>query len=386
MIYTVKMPDIGEGVVEGEVIEWLKKVGQEVKQDEPIVVVMTDKATVELPAPTPGKLVRQYYEPGQMAQRDRALYDLETEEEVKEAPELKVKAEPKKKAEKPSLQGGLAIPAVRKMARSLGIDLTKVAGTGSDERVTLEALQKFITKSPVPLPIEEDDEEIPLVGIRHQMALHMKAAHEAIPHFSYFEQADATRLIQLKDHLKVETTKEGIRMTYMPLFIRALSLTLTQYPQVNSSYDAAQNKLIVHKHHHIGIAFSTPQGLLVPILHDVEKITLPAIIRSFETLKQKVEKNQLQPTDMQGATITISNYGVLGGGGLYATPIIHSPEVAILAVAKIQRQPLVKQAQVVACDLLNLSWSFDHRVIDGELAANFSHHFCTLIQNPAQLL
>ncbi len=381
-IQSVNMPEIGEGVVEGEVIEWLKKVGEQVKQDEPIVVVMTDKATVDLPAPSPGKLVKQYYEPGQMAQRDKPLYDLEVEGEKIEAEKIEKKAAvppPKQTATSP--QGVIAIPAVRKMARDLQIDLEKVVGTGTGGRITLEDLQKFSAK-----PKEKGDEEIPLVGIRHQMALQMKAAHAAIPHFSYFEQADATRLIQLKEHIKEEATAEGIRMTFMPLFIRALSLTLKQFPQVNSSYAEENHKLILHRHHNVGIAFSTPQGLIVPVLKEVETLALPEIIRRFEILKQKVNENKWQPTDMQGATITISNYGVLGGGGLFATPIIHSPEVAILAVAKIQQQPLVKQGKVVACDLLNLSWSFDHRVIDGALAANFSHHFCTLIENPAQLL
>lgn len=174
-------------------------------------------------------------------------------------------------------------------------------------------------------------------------------------------------------------------MTFMPLLIRALSLTLQHYPQVNSSYDAISNTLILHKHHHIAIAFSTPQGLIVPVMKDVQDLALPDLVRQFEALKQKALEGKLQPADMRDATITISNYGVLGGKGLFATPIIHSPQVAILAVAKIHKQPIVKHDQVVACDLLNLSWSFDHRVIDGQQAAVFSNHYCSLIQNPAAL-
>lgn len=388
-IYTVKMPDIGEGVVEGEVIEWLKKEGDLVKQDEPIVVIMTDKATVELPAPAPGKLVKQYYPIGKMAQRDKPLYDLECEgEETKqEVKEVKKEVE-QVLTHRETSESGLAIPAVRQVARNLGIDLGKIIGTGACGRITLEDLHKFLEKSEPAASIKkiEDDEEIPLVGIRHQMALHMKEANTTIPHFSYFEQADATRLIQLRNNIKQKASEEGIHMTYMPLFIKALSLTLQQFPQVNSSYDAPNNKLLLHKHHHIGIAFSTDQGLIVPVLKDVEKQNLEEIIRNFEILKQKVTDKKLQPADMREATLTISNYGVLGGGGLFATPIIHHPQVAILAVAKIQRQPFVKMDEVIACDLLNLSWSFDHRVIDGQMAANFSHYFCQLIQNPSRLL
>ncbi|MCE5317670.1 MAG: 2-oxo acid dehydrogenase subunit E2 [Parachlamydia sp.] len=400
-IHTVRMPDIGEGVVEGEVIEWLKAVGKEVKQDEPIVVVMTDKATVELPAPRPGKLSRQYYQPGQMAQRDKPLYDLEYEGVSKEeAPAPSAEEPPKpinreapqKTSTRTPVSGApisdaqvLAIPAVRKMARDLGIDLGKVQGTGPDGRILAEDLKGSLAAPTAKISKREDDEETPVVGIRHQMAIRMAESHATIPHFSYFEQADATRLIQLKERLKGDATQEGIRLTFMPLLIRALSLTLQQYPQVNSSYDAGSNKLMLHKHHHIGIAFSTPQGLIVPVMKDVQDLALPDLIRQFETLKQKALEGKLQPADMRDATITISNYGVLGGKGLFATPIIHSPQVAILAVAKIHKQPIVKHDQVVACDLLNLSWSFDHRVIDGEQAAVFSNHYCSLIQNPAAL-
>lgn len=386
------MPDIGEGVVEGEVIEWLKAVGQEVKQDEPVVVVMTDKATVELPAPLPGKLSRQYYQPGQMAQRDKPLYDLEFEgkEASPPAKEERSIAKPSKipnTAQSTSRQNskGLAVPAVRKMARELGIDLEKVPGTGPGGRILAEDLKGSLAAPAPKLSKVEDDEVTPVVGIRHQMAIRMAESHAAIPHFSYFEQADATRLIQLKDKIKDNASQEGIRMTFMPLLIKALSLTLQQHPRVNSSYDAPNNKLILHKHHHIGIAFSTPQGLIVPVLKDVQDLALADLIRHFEALKQRALEGKLQPADMRDATITISNYGVLGGKGLFATPIIHSPQVAILAVAKIHKQPIVKHGQVVACDLLNLSWSFDHRVIDGEQAAVFSHYYCSLIQNPAAL-
>jgi pyruvate/2-oxoglutarate dehydrogenase complex dihydrolipoamide acyltransferase (E2) component len=381
MIHTVKMPDIGEGVVEGEIIEWLIQVGQEVKQDQPVVIVMTDKATVELPAPAPGKLVRQYFQPGQMAQRDQPLYDLETEQELPTITAESLTTAPAAPIPIKKEQSGiLALPVIRKMARDLGIDLSRVKGSGPDGRILLEDLHRPETKA------LEGDQTMPLVGIRHQMAIKMKESHDLIPHFSYFEQADATRLIQLKERLKKEASQEGVSMTYMPLLIRALSLTLRQYPQVNSSYDASTNQLILHQAHNIGIATSTPQGLIVPVLKGVQNMTLPDLIRQFEGLKQKVQSGKWLPSDMREATISISNYGVLSGGGLFATPIIHWPQVAILALAKIQKQPCVKHGEVVACDLLNLSWSFDHRVIDGELAALFSHHFCSLIQNPAVLL
>lgn len=396
-IYTVTLPDIGEGVVEGEVIEWLKKIGDVVKQDEPIVVVMTDKATVELPAPVPGTLAKQYYQPGQIAHLGKPLYDLESEsvqtqqKEEKRAessekspPKKETHPEPRRDALKENVGEALAIPAVRKLARDLGIDLNQVRGTGPQGRVLLEDLKR--PSSSPPLRKGEDDDAVTLVGIEHQMALQMKASHDTVAQFSYFEQADATRLIQLKERIKDEAAGEGIKMTFMPLLIKALSLTLERYPKVNSSYDASANTLLIHKHHNIGIAFSTERGLIVPVLKDVQLLKLPEIVRRFEALKQKAAQNSLEPSDMRDGTITISNYGALNGGGLFATPLIRPPEVSILAIAKIQKLPFVKNNQVVARDLLNLSWTFDHRVISGEMAASFSHHFASLIHNPAALL
>lgn len=413
-IFTVKMPDIGEGVVEGEVIEWLKKEGDALKQDEPVIIVMTDKATVELPSPSPGKLIKQYYKPGQMAIRDKPLYDIELagesatvqskEEASVTAPaaplKIKTEAQPESVKEQPSqtvAEGGkaLAAPPMRKLARDLGVDINKVAGSGKDGHITAEDIKSYLSKAPGPAASKApgtqilhlpEDEEVPIVGIRNLMARKMKESNEEIPHFSYFEQVDATRLVQLRDKVKEEADKKGVHLTYMPLFIKALSLTIKQYPNVNSMLDPASNTLVVHKHHNVGIAIATQLGLIVPVLKDVEKMTLSEVIKAYDGLKQKALAGKLHPNDMKDSTITISNFGVLGGGGLWATPIINYPEVAILAVARIQKQPMVKNDEVAIRDVLNLSWSFDHRVIDGDLAASISHYFSTLIHNPAQLL
>lgn len=390
-ILTVKMPDIGEGVVEGEVVEWLKKVGDPIKQDEPIVIVMTDKATVELPAPKPGFLAKQYYAVGQIAIRDKPLYDIETDEmekapQTKETPSVS-KAENITPKKIPTQTGkALAIPPIRKLAKEMGIDIQTIQGTGKEGRITIDDLKKQVGSLSFPVVEREDDEIVPLVGIRHLMAKKMKESKQVIPHFSYFEQVDATRLIQLRENFKKEAEKEGIHLTYIPFIIRALSLTLKKYPTVNSSLDPSSTKLALHKHHHVGIAMSTSLGLIVPVLKEVQNLSLFDLIRAYHELKQKAMANKLSPSDMKDGTISISNFGVLGNGGLWATPIINYPEAAILALAKIKKQPLVRNNTLVVRDVLNLSWSFDHRIIDGDLAAHFSHHFTDLLQNPAALL
>ena len=413
-IFTVTLPDIGEGVVEGEVIEWLKKVGDTLKQDEPVVVVMTDKATVELPAPYPGKLAKQYHQPGQVAHLDKPLYDIElapgiittkpakhheaSAKEVKKIPEPAVAAaksipQVNHRAQQtvPASHKALAVPSVRHLASQLGIDIHHVPGTGKDGRVTAEDLKQYQSggKLQTALPdlptVLTGDEEVPLIGIRHLMAKKMAESKAKIPHFSYFEQTEATRLIQLRENVKTKALEEGVRVTYMPFFIRALSLCIKQFPHLNSSLDMSNHKLIIHHQHNIGIAVATHHGLIVSVLKNVQDMSIDGIIRSYEDMIQKAKEGKLSSSDMKEATITISNFGVLGAG-LWATPVINYPEVAILALSRIHKQPIVKNDAVAIRDMLNLSWSFDHRVIDGDLAAKISHHFCSLISNPAPLL
>jgi len=401
-IYTFKLPDIGEGVVEGEVIEWLKKVGDEVKKDEPVVIVMTDKATVELPAPYPGVIIKQYYQPGEISIKDKPLYDLrlmsgivqtQTPQDVPSEILVSKKAlspQPKinKKASLCEKRPGkaLAIPKVRHLAKEFGVDLESLTGSGNEGRVTLDDLKQVENKvAPSSLPITrlDGDEEQPLIGIRGLMARKMDGFR--IPQFSYFEQVEVTRLIQLRDNSKEKAAEEGKHLSFMPFFIRTLALVVKQHPQLNSSIDMQTNMLVIHKQLNVGMAMATPQGLIVPVLKGVEEMGIKEIVENFENLKAKAQTNKLLANDMKEATITLSNYGVLGEGK-WATPMISHPEVAILAVGRIVKAPVVKNNEVVVRDVLSLSWSFDHRVIDGELAAKISHDFCTLLRDPASLL
>lgn len=415
-IITVTLPDIGEGVVEGEVVEWRKNVGDLLQQDEPVVVVMTDKATVELPAPNPGKLIKQYYKIGEIAHLDKPLYDIETSE-TPSSVETKSKMEKVAEKKTPSQtrteepktspqpnQKALATPATRKLAKELGIDLSTIQGTGREGRITDSDIAQFASKKSgnsislaksgkraapdiaVSSPILHlpHDEESPIIGLRHTIAEKMVESKYLIPHFSFFDQLDATRLIQLRENVKTEAGKYGIHVTFMPFFIRALSLALKHYPQVNGSVDIQKDTLVIHKQHNIGIAKKTSAGLIVCVLKNVQEMTLHEIIRSYDALMQKAKEEKLERSDMIDSTITISNFGTLGGQ--WATPIINYPEIAILGIAKVHKQPVVRNNEIVIRELLNLSWSFDHRVIDGDLAAEFSNQYISLLENPAQLL
>lgn len=408
-IVTVVLPDIGEGVVEGEVIEWLKNINDLVAQDEPVVIVMTDKATVELPSPCAGTLIKQHYQPGQIAIKDKPLYEIatanNTSSENIQIPTLEAKTS-KKPAETPakktdnndtilSLRSGhaLAAPPVRKLAKDVEIDIHQIPGSGPEGRVLKEDILQSLKNDSSPSSVSaselnpfEDDEEKSLIGIRLLMAKKMALSHQLIPHFSYFEQLEATRLVQLRYKFKEEALKQGIAVTYMPFVIRALSMTLQQHPIANSSLDFNRNKVIMHKQQNIGIATTTKQGLIVPVLKGVQAMTLEELILAYEELKQRALAGKLHSEDMKGATITITNFGVLGGGGLWATPIINYPETAILGLSRIQKQPVVRNDALVIRDMLNLSWSFDHRVIDGDQAATISHYLSNLLQNPAALL
>jgi len=392
-IVTVTLPDIGEGVVEGEVVEWLKKEGDSLGQDEPVVVVMTDKATVELPAPYPGMLKKHHQKPGEVAKVDHPLYDIE----VEKAPEPKkdekpVKTAPRKRPVEAKKGGGvLATPATRGLAKELGVDIEEVAGTGKEGRVTDRDVVHHHSKPKSRPPPKatpalhlDGDQVQPVVGIPHAMAEKMAESKSVIPHFSFFDQCDVKRLMQLRENIKPKAKSEGLKLTYMPFFIKALSRSMKKHPKVNSSIERDASELILHKHHNIGVASNSDAGLMVFVLRDVQEKSLEEIIKEYHEMMMKLKSGELKREDMIESTITISNFGPLGGR--WATPIINYPEVAILGVAKIQKEPVVRHDEIVIRPKLNLSWSFDHRVIDGGAAAAFSNTFISYLENPAGLL
>lgn len=374
------MPDIGEGVVEGEVVSWLKKEGDRVQKDEPVLILMTDKATVELPSPYAGILAKRCYKEGEIAKKGLPLYEIQTDEkvQVKEEVLAKVPVEEKRATEeKPSVSThALAAPPVRKMAKELKVDIGSIQGSGPNGRVLKQDLVQR----------QVGDQAVPLIGIQHLMADKMALSHQEIPAFSYFHEADATRLMQLQAKMAEEGQKQGIQVTFMPFFIRALSRTIEKHPMINSSFDKAKKQAILHASHNIGIAMATQLGLIVPVLKHVETMTLNDLVQAYESLKNRAKNNKLQKDDMKEGTISITNFGALSGSGSFATPIINFPEAAILGVSRIEKEPAAYHGQVALRDRLHLSWSFDHRLIDGNLATQVAKTFTYWIENPVYLL
>ncbi|MDB2614297.1 2-oxo acid dehydrogenase subunit E2 [Chlamydiales bacterium] len=387
---TVNLPDIGEGVVEGEVVEWFKEVGDSVEQDEPVVVVMTDKATVELPSPNPGFLTRRYFEVGGIALLDQPLYEIETLEEVSEVPKVKeeaVKVEKEIESLKKEAKKVLATPAVRALAKQLGVDLSEISPNGG--QVTAEDVRKFVAKSQGAseskglLQNFSDDIEEPLAGIKGLMAETMKNSNQMIPHFSFFERLDVTNLKLIKGEMKKRFSDKEINVTYMPFFIRALSLALKEIPYANASIDMDAKKIVLHQRHNIGVAMDTPSGLIVPVLKGVEKMNLDQIIEAFDQLKIKARTGKLTSDDMKEGTISMTNFGTLGG--IAGTPIILYPQVAIVGLGKIEPQAVVVDGKIEIRERQMICWSFDHRIIDGAIAAQLSSKYIALLQNPEML-
>ena len=318
-VLTVNLPDIGEGVVEGEVISWLKAVGDTLVQDEPVVQVMTDKATVELPAVKPGILSKQHVAEGSVAIKDKPLYDIEVSgaaaskkpEEKESTPPPKA---PERTAEKPVQtpitpppapgKKVLAAPSTRHYAREKGINIQEVSGTGKGGRITREDIDLFVSgagSGPVPIfssprattPVfdYEGDERTPLRGIRKIIAERMTESKQNIPHFAYFDEVDLTELVILRKELKEEAGAQGAKLTYLPFFLKALSLSIPKFPQVNASLDLRTQEVVYHKVHHIGMAVATDNGLVVPVVRDVAQKSILQLSLEIEDLAEKTRKN-----------------------------------------------------------------------------------------------
>lgn len=415
-IFTVLLPDIGEGVVEGEVVKWLKNVGDELAQDELVVQVMTDKATVELPAVKPGKLATQHIKEGDIAYKDKPLYDIEVEGEVaqeapkaakKEAPkEEKSKAAPAKAAKTapsaPARKDGekaLATPATRKVARDLGIDINDVPGSGKGGRVTAEDVKSFasggsnaqasgntpvVAMSSTPVFEYEGDERIPLRGLRKKIAERLVESKTVVPHFAYFDEIDMSNLVAMRKELKPLAEDMGAKLTYLPFFMKALTMTVKKFPMANSSIDLGTNEIVVHKKIHVGMATATDNGLIVPVIHDADQKSIVELARGTQELAQRTRDGSASSDELKGSTISITNIGSIGGLG--ATPIINYPECCILGIYKMQDRPVVRDGEIVIRPMMNISFCFDHRIVDGSNAAEFSNYFISLLEDPRKLL
>jgi 2-oxoisovalerate dehydrogenase E2 component (dihydrolipoyl transacylase) len=415
-IYAFRLPDIGEGVVEGEVVEWMVTIGQEVKEDDAILSVMTDKATVEIPSPVDGKVISRKGEPGDIiavgqiciefevegkgnateAESPATETKVESKDEIKEAPA--VVPEPKEEAKAETAvpvsnavkgERKLASPAVRRRARESGIDLVSVAGSGPAGRITHSDLDSWKEAgSPVAAAGPNRSQksgtiEIPVIGLRKRIAESMTASYTTIPHFSYFEEVDVTELESLRQHLNANRAAGMPKLTYLPFIMQALVKTLKERPECNALYDDENMVVTRHEAIHLGIATQTERGLYVPVVKHVEAKDIWQTAEEMGRVTQATRDGKAGIEDLSGSTFTITSLGRMGGLG--ATPIINKPEVGILGVHNAKDSAVVIDGQIVIRRIMRLSSSWDHRVVDGFDGASCVQVLKGLLEHPATI-
>lgn len=442
----VKLPDIGEGVTEGELVKWLVKIGDKVSPDQPVAEVMTDKATVEVPTPYAGVVKELKFKEGDTIPIETVIAVLDTDgagatAAAPAAAATKPSApatQPAMMAKQPaamaaststqpaamaaSTSGGmdlypppansnvLATPATRRLAREMGVDVNGLQGSGLAGRVTRDDVLKAkganggggglpmtqptttvarmpIMDIPKPAFISQPgagEERVPLRGIRKKIAENMQMAKHVIPHFTLMEEARVDELVKMRTQAKEAAEKYGVKVTYLPFIMKALIATCREFTMFNASMDDQAAEIVYKKYFNVGFAADTPNGLMVPVVKNADFKTVLQISQEIQQLAAKARDGKLALDDMKGATITITNIGSVGG--LYATPIINHPEVAILGMYKLQDKPVWNGHEFVRGQFMNFTITCDHRLIDGAVAANFMKAFVARIENPSQLM
>ena len=433
-IHIIKMPDLGEGIAEVEVVEWRVKPGDTVKEDQVLADVMTDKATVEIPSPVNGTVVALGGEIGASLAVGAELIRLEVAgggnqagktaalattaatagttlpgspvstvceraDEMDEAPAPVARAIPAQEsatAQAPVLTTaaprarGLAAPAVRQRALALGIALEFLEGSGPEGRITHADLDtqllrrvKVAPSGPKPADPNDGERTIAVTGMRRKIAQKMQEAKRRIPHFTYVEEVDVTELEALRAHLNAQHGNERGRITLLPLLMRAIVLSLKQFPQANARFNDESGVVTQYDAVHIGVATQTAAGLMVPVVRNAHKHDLWSSALEVARLAEAARGGKAVRDELTGSTITITSLGALGG--IVTTPVINHPEVAIIGVNKMVERPMIRDGAVVARKMMNLSSSFDHRVIDGMVAAQFVQTIRAYLETPATL-
>jgi len=396
--YAFRLPDLGEGTTEAEITAWHVVVGDTVAEDQPLVDLMTDKATIEVPSPVAGTVTALYGEPGERRPvgSDLVLFDVARDGDASSSPEpLPDEISPEAPVEKHAVVAvevrdkPTAAPAVRRRARDLGIDLQFVPGRGPDGRITHADLDAFVgaksnTAVPAPDLVKRDAVEVvKILGLRRQIAERLQKAKRHIPHFSYVEEVDVTAVEELRRHVNTRQAENRPRLTLLPFLMRALVRALPEHPQINAHFDDEAGLVRRYAAVHIGIATQTPLGLLVPVIHHAETLDLWRAAAELASLTAAARDGTATRDELSGSTITITSLGALGG--IATTPIINHPEVAIVGVNRIVERPVIRDGQIVKRQIMNLSSSFDHRVIDGWAAAEFIQRVKGLLEQPATL-
>jgi pyruvate dehydrogenase E2 component (dihydrolipoamide acetyltransferase) len=432
-----KMPDVGEGVTEGEVVEWFVKVGDQVVEDHPMVEVMTDKATVTIGAPCDARVDALHVAVGQVAKVGDVLLTLESTARASAPAATAVgtlkddlagaelfsehgasreqngnghgpaarpvsssrsSVRPAIAAQRRALRTSagavgeiayfkakpLATPATRKLAKDMGVDLRRVVPSGDGGRVTRDdvraAVRADMTDDRPHAPLEERE---PIVGIRRKIAERMAHAKSTAAHFTFVEECDVSRLVDLRERLQPEAERRGVRLTYVPFIVKAVTEALKRHPTLNSAVDEQTHELVYKKYYNIGVAAATDAGLVVPVIHGADRLRLFEIAARVERLAEAAKGGTLEPSDLRNSTFTVTSLGKQSG--LLATPILNHPEVGILGVHRIKERPVVRDGQIVVGKVMMLSLSFDHRIVDGHVGAAFAYDVIETLENPERL-
>jgi pyruvate dehydrogenase E2 component (dihydrolipoamide acetyltransferase) len=423
MAFEFHLPDLAEGMAEAEVVKWKVSEGDQVEQDQPIVELLTDKATVEIPSPRKGTITKILFQEGEVCPVGEILFVIEEEGAIAGAgagagvsPRAGGNGAPGARAAAPVAAAGRAevvdaradrvrvpaTPATRRLARELEVDLAKVPATGSRGRVTSDDVRRFaeggsaapapasarrgapeIERAPVSIPRTELEERIPFRGLRKRIADNMTRAAFTATHFTYVEEVDVSELVAVRERAQARAAERGIKLTYLPFIIKAVTMGLVKWPQLNASLDESTQELVRKKYYHLGIAAQGPQGLMVTVVRDADRRSIFDVAAEIDRLGKAVQDGSIRPEDLSGSTFTITSLGKLGG--LLATPIINFPEVGILGVHKIEQRAVVRSGQIVARWMMNLSISLDHRLVDGWDGAMFLQEVKTLLEDPTTM-
>ncbi len=426
MAFAFKLPDIGEGVVEGELTKWLVQDGQQVAEDTPLFEVLTDKVSAVIPSPKAGHIARRHFAEGDMVPVGAVVVTIEEAAGAvavaAPAPIAAAVASPAATAAAPAAPPAAApapapaaaqrapdervraAPATRKLARELGIDLFEVPGTGDSGRVTQADVQGWAAaiagkgaapqakpaaaaaakpvRAAVALPAGPDEERIRLKGLRKRIHAKMRESKDHAAHFTYVEEIDFTAVSELR----VALEKFGLKATFLPFVIKAVTLALKkpEFAYLNASVDDAAGEIVVKRRYHVGVAAATEAGLMVPVVRDADRLSMRDLIAEVKRLGEGARAGTLPAEDMSGSTFTITSLGKIGG--MFATPIINYPEVAILGLHKVEKRPVVIDDQIVIRERMYMSCSFDHRLIDGHIGAAFVQAVKDYIEQPALML
>ncbi|SET29190.1 pyruvate dehydrogenase E2 component (dihydrolipoamide acetyltransferase) [Oceanobacillus limi] len=422
MAFVFKLPDIGEGIHEGEIVKWFVKEGDDVKEDDVLCEVQNDKAVVEIPSPVEGKVTKLHVEEGTVAVVGDSLISFDAEgyedEGEEESPAAETKEEqapvesPKTDSEQTTDEQAegkrvIAMPSVRKYARDNGVDIRQVNGTGKNGRIVKEDVDSFLNggqttatpesadttvteetttqKQAAPAPAGEYPEtREKMTAIRKSIAKAMVNSKTKAPHVTLLDEVDVSELVAHRKKFKAVAAEQEIKLTYLPYVVKALVSALKQYPILNASIDDATDEIVQKHYYNVGIAADTEKGLLVPVVKDADRKSIFTISSEINELADKARSGKLSPEEMKGASSTITNIG--SAGGQWFTPVINYPEAAILGIGRIAEKPIVRDGEIVIAPVLALSLSFDHRIVDGATAQHALNQIKRLLSDPQLIM